>query len=177
MTLHLGGNEVSGFSVDDFVIDIYYWFDKSTKRKAAMAEYCTFCDVTYRDMIKHVNTIIREANGDFIKIQYDKKEDQLSDEFIFIGITTRMTLRKLIDEGDCSSYDAYDEKKFLLLYNDLLTFKSPKKLDALLEEFINYKLLVSDNIPSSVWEEALVSSDESDVTHHRADVIALPVYT
>uniref|UniRef100_A0A1X7TM57 DUF659 domain-containing protein n=1 Tax=Amphimedon queenslandica TaxID=400682 RepID=A0A1X7TM57_AMPQE len=45
--------EVSGFSVDDFVIDIYYWFDKSTKRKATMAEYCTFCDVTYRDIIKH----------------------------------------------------------------------------------------------------------------------------
>ena len=31
--------------------------------------------------------------------------DFLIDEFIFVGITTRMTLRKLLQEGDCSSYD------------------------------------------------------------------------
>ena len=47
---------MSGFSVEDLVVDIFYCFDKSTKRKAGLAEYCTFCDVTYRDIIKHVNT-------------------------------------------------------------------------------------------------------------------------
>ena len=57
-------------------------------------------------------------------------------------------------------------------FSNLLPFKSPKELDALLDEFINYKLLVQDNVPSSIWKESLVVTDESsDVTHHRADVI------
>ena len=47
---------MSGFSVEDLVIDTYYWFDKSTKRKATMGDFCTFCDVDYRDIVKHVNT-------------------------------------------------------------------------------------------------------------------------
>ena len=49
-------NMVSGFNVDDLVIDLFYWFDKSTKRKAGMLEYCTFCDINYREIVKHVNT-------------------------------------------------------------------------------------------------------------------------
>ena len=53
----------------------------------------------------------------------------------------------------------------------LLPFKAPKELDALLEDFINYKLLVRDNVNSSVWEEALVVDESNDVTHHRVDII------
>ena len=37
------------------IIDVYYWFDKSTKRKAVLADYYTFCDIAYRDVVKHVN--------------------------------------------------------------------------------------------------------------------------
>ena len=38
------------------VIDIYYWFGKSTKRKASLAEFYSFCDIGYRKIVKHVNT-------------------------------------------------------------------------------------------------------------------------
>ena len=38
------------------VIYIYYLFDKSTKRKASLAEFYFFCDVDYRKIVKHVNT-------------------------------------------------------------------------------------------------------------------------
>ncbi len=48
--------KVSKFDVEEMVIDIYYWFDKSTKRKASLSEYCTFCDTSYREIVKHVNT-------------------------------------------------------------------------------------------------------------------------
>ena len=48
--------QVSHFNVEEMVIDIYYWFDKSTKRKVNLAEYCTFCDTSYREVVKHVNT-------------------------------------------------------------------------------------------------------------------------
>ena len=48
--------EVSGFDVDDLAVDIFYYFDKSTKRKAALSDYSQFCDLAYRKMLKHVTT-------------------------------------------------------------------------------------------------------------------------
>ena len=47
---------MTGFNVEDMVIDLYYWFEKSTKRKASLAEYCIFCDTSYRDIVKHSST-------------------------------------------------------------------------------------------------------------------------
>ena len=47
---------VTGFNVDDLVIDVFYWFNKSTKRKSNLSDYFDFCDTTYRDIVKHVNT-------------------------------------------------------------------------------------------------------------------------
>ena len=44
------------FDVEDLLIDNFYYFDKSTKRKNELAEYCDFCDVEYRKILKHVNT-------------------------------------------------------------------------------------------------------------------------
>ena len=44
------------FNIEEMVIDLYYWFDKSTKRKANLAEYCTFCDTNYREIVKHATT-------------------------------------------------------------------------------------------------------------------------
>lgn len=37
-------------------VDLFYWFDKSTKRKSTLADFCVFCDVTYAAVIKHVST-------------------------------------------------------------------------------------------------------------------------
>jgi len=38
------------------IIDNFYYFDKSAKRKNELAEYCYFCDVEYRKILKHANT-------------------------------------------------------------------------------------------------------------------------
>ena len=46
----------TGFDVEELVVDIFYWFDKSTKRKSSLEEYCCFCDVGYKQVIKHVST-------------------------------------------------------------------------------------------------------------------------
>ena len=46
----------SGFDLEEFVIDLFYWFNKSTKRKNELASYSAFCDQPYRSMIKHVST-------------------------------------------------------------------------------------------------------------------------
>ena len=45
-----------GFDVEELVIDLYYWFEKSTKRKNKLRSYCTFCDQEYREIVKHVST-------------------------------------------------------------------------------------------------------------------------
>ena len=45
-----------GFDVEEFCLDIYYWFDKSTKRKNSLLSYYTYCDQEYRNIIKHVTT-------------------------------------------------------------------------------------------------------------------------
>lgn len=48
--------EVSGLNVEELQIDLYYWFEKSTKRKGVLTEYMDFCDETYAKVLKHVST-------------------------------------------------------------------------------------------------------------------------
>ena len=46
----------TGFDMEDLLVDLFYWFDKSTKRKNTLAEFCTFCDMQYRAVVKYVST-------------------------------------------------------------------------------------------------------------------------
>lgn len=48
--------QISKFDVEELMVDNFYFFDKSTKRKNELAEYCTFCDVQYRKILKYVST-------------------------------------------------------------------------------------------------------------------------
>ena len=57
-TAHKGSvrfTRVTKFDIEDFWIDIYFYFDKSTNRKKALQSYAEFCDQEYRDILKHVN--------------------------------------------------------------------------------------------------------------------------
>lgn len=49
-------SDFSRFQLEDFLVDIYFWFDKSTQRKAGLADYCQFCDIEYRKVLKHIST-------------------------------------------------------------------------------------------------------------------------
>ena len=51
-----GFEKIVNFSVDDLCVDIFYWFDPSSKKKNLLSEFCDFCDVQYRHVIKHVST-------------------------------------------------------------------------------------------------------------------------
>ncbi|CAB3996169.1 PREDICTED: uncharacterized protein LOC100641058 [Paramuricea clavata] len=48
--------EIVNFSADDLCGDIFYWFEHSSKRKNLLSDLCDFCDVQYRQVIKHVST-------------------------------------------------------------------------------------------------------------------------
>ena len=36
-------------------VDLYYWFEKSTKRKQELLEFCSFCDTDYMEMVRHLS--------------------------------------------------------------------------------------------------------------------------
>ncbi|XP_071501886.1 uncharacterized protein [Diadema antillarum] len=48
--------QVSGFSVEEMATDLFHWFDNSTKQKMDPVQYHTFCDITYQQAVKHVDT-------------------------------------------------------------------------------------------------------------------------
>ena len=45
-----------GFDIEEFTVDLYYWFEKSSKRKNCLRSYCEFCDQEYRSVVKSVST-------------------------------------------------------------------------------------------------------------------------
>ena len=48
-------NAETTFDVEDLLVNNYYWFDYSTKRKCKLVEYTDFCDQEYLKIIKHIN--------------------------------------------------------------------------------------------------------------------------
>ena len=46
----------TGFDVEELAVDVYYYFDRSTKRKGELQEYACFCDVAYHKVLKYVST-------------------------------------------------------------------------------------------------------------------------
>ena len=49
-------NLTSGFSIDHLLMYLYYYFDKSTKRRAESKEITSFCDQKYRKILKYGTT-------------------------------------------------------------------------------------------------------------------------
>ena len=47
---------LTGFDLEDLMVDVFYWFNYSTKRKAVLAEYAEFCDQEYKKILKYVST-------------------------------------------------------------------------------------------------------------------------
>ena len=57
-TLHNANDAFSqhiGLNVEDVVVDLFYWFDKSSKRKGKLKEYHEFCNQEYREVLKHLS--------------------------------------------------------------------------------------------------------------------------
>lgn len=47
--------ELSGINIENIMIDLFYWFDKSSKRKGKLSEYFEFCDQEYQKVLKHIS--------------------------------------------------------------------------------------------------------------------------
>ena len=44
-----------GFNIENLCIDLFYWFDKSSKRKKKSQEHFQFCDQTYLSVLKQIS--------------------------------------------------------------------------------------------------------------------------
>lgn len=44
-----------GFDVEELLVDTYFWFEHSSKRKNAYAEYCNFVNTEYRRVLKFLS--------------------------------------------------------------------------------------------------------------------------
>ena len=49
-------SEITKFDIEDHSVDLFYWFNKSSKRKSALLEYYEFCDQEYEEVIRYVST-------------------------------------------------------------------------------------------------------------------------
>ena len=38
----------TGFDIEDMLVDVFHWFDKSSKRKNTLEELCTFIKQEYK---------------------------------------------------------------------------------------------------------------------------------
>ena len=45
-----------GLGFEDLPVDVAYRFDKTTKRKVGLEEFCVFCNTAYKEMVSHVST-------------------------------------------------------------------------------------------------------------------------
>ena len=48
-------SEYIGINVEDVMVDLFYWFDKSAKRKGKLKEYFEFCNQEYQGVLKHLS--------------------------------------------------------------------------------------------------------------------------
>ena len=47
---------VTGFDIEEHQVDLYYYFNLSTRRKGILQEYMEFCDLEWDEMIRFVKT-------------------------------------------------------------------------------------------------------------------------
>ncbi|KAI4796161.1 hypothetical protein KUCAC02_029413, partial [Chaenocephalus aceratus] len=161
---------MSGFEVEDFCVDLAYWFKSSTKRKNMLHEFCVFCDTTYME----VRAFIRKLMSKFLKpaafrttslesVDLQDQENQLQDTQLGIGLTTKSTLIRLHEAGEIPSGDFNKAARGFLLrsteyalkklpLNDpllphaefiqhLLPFEDPREQDRISDEFLEYQML------------------------------------
>ena len=49
-------SQVISFDIEDHAVDLFYWFDQSSKRKSLPKEHSEFCDTDYSEIIKFIST-------------------------------------------------------------------------------------------------------------------------
>ena len=158
-------------------MDVSYWFDKSTKRKAGLEKFCIFCDTTYKEVIAHVSTrwlCLEQAINRILQLyvslasyfkstsEYQARFGRLQKRFAdptteiyllfyqsVIPVLTR--LNQLLQRGDPLIY---------LLYSQMRAF-----LKNLISRFVKPQYIVGagDDITKISYDEPNVQLDDNKV--------------
>ena len=49
-------SKVTNFDIEDYAVDLFHWFDKSSKRKSPLKEHFEFCNTDYSEIIEFIST-------------------------------------------------------------------------------------------------------------------------
>ena len=49
-------SQVTNFDIEEHAVDLFHWFDKSSKQKCPLKEHNEFCDTDYSEIIKFILT-------------------------------------------------------------------------------------------------------------------------
>ena len=49
-------SNITSFDIENHCVNLYQWFDKSSKSKNVLSEYFEFCNMEYSEVIKFVST-------------------------------------------------------------------------------------------------------------------------
>ena len=101
----------SHYDAEDFCVDLFYWFDKSTQRKSVLADYYKFCDLEYRQIIKQVNTLSLEKTIKRIIEQYAGLKSYFQSEQ-----ASQARFKRL-----AGSFEKPMTEVFLIFYNNILS--------------------------------------------------------
>ena len=50
-------SQVTNFDIEDHAVDLFHWFDKSSKRKSLLKEHYEFCYTACSQIIKFISTL------------------------------------------------------------------------------------------------------------------------
>ncbi|KAJ8008669.1 hypothetical protein DPEC_G00080820 [Dallia pectoralis] len=138
---------VSGFDLEDLVVDIGYWFKGSTHRKGYLTEFCELHEAEYMEVLLHISVrwlslercvtrILRlyeplasyytsaaalQGHEEPCEIAFIEKAKHLPGRKFNIGFTTRAKLNSLLNEVDITPQQ--DEAEMESFWAEMATRK------------------------------------------------------
>ncbi len=118
---------VTNFDVEDMMVDLYYWFKYSQGRKRQLKEFCDFCDIEFKKVIKHLG------------VRWLSLE---------IAVNRTLTLYPALRSYFMSNEDSSQRfRRLQTLFCDEVTEVYLLFLQSILPVFINFNLTLQKEIP------------------------------
>ncbi|KAJ8352127.1 hypothetical protein SKAU_G00236030 [Synaphobranchus kaupii] len=119
--------------VENVVLKVYGFFSISAKRREALKEFCEFCDIEFREVLRHVTTRWLSLNPAITRLL--QSWSALKSYFISLGDECPKqirTLLRLTTDSGVQEDDGNVVKVYLLFCNNILYLfeKVVKKLEA-----------------------------------------------
>lgn len=157
---------ICDLDIEDFCIDLYYWFEQSTKRKGILDEFCSFCDIEYKKILKNVSvrwlsleTSVERVLKQFVALKsYFLTEDEANVRF--------KRLKKAFAHPMTEVYLFFIQATLPLFTNFNKFLQSEKPCLYLLHDAIHsfLKKLVSKFVNINIIKECVKDNDFSKAT-------------